>query len=226
MFSTRPFIDALLDIGASRHRPSASTVSSTSAYSDPFTGGSRYISNESATTPPTASSSYSDPFTGSNRYLSGPSTAPMSPSPAGSVIPVVGSMEMRRENCSCFWQSKALLFKQANVSAMQGKLYQFDQALRSEIVRNFGFFGLDCLTCAQSTSALALYPEEIDHLEEVFTFLAQSATERSPTVNLTNSHVETVVQILERWPASQRFPGTRCIARSWVPKLKGFWSSD
>lgn len=168
--------DNLVDpyTGASRHRPSASTVSSTSAYSDPFTGGSRYISNESATTPPTASSSYSDPFTGSNRYLSGPSTAPMSSSPTGSVIPV----------------SKALLFKQANVSAMQGKLYQFDQALRSEI----------------STSALALYPEEIDHLEEVFTFLAQSTTERSPTVNLTNTHVETVVQILERWPASQRFP--------------------
>jgi phospholipase A-2-activating protein len=208
MLSTRTFIDALLDIGASRHRPSASTVSSTSAYSDPFTGGSRYISNESATPPPTASSSYSDPFTGSNRYLSGPSTAPMSPSPAGSVIPVVGSIELRRENCSCLWQSKALLFKQANVSAMQGKLYQFDQALRSEIVRNFGFLGLDRLTCVQSTSALALYPEEIDHLEEVFTFLAQSATERSPTVNLTNTHVETIVQILERWPASQRFPGT------------------
>lgn len=147
MLSTHPFIDALLDIGASRHRPSASTVSSTSAYSDPFTGGSRYISNESATTPPTASSSYSDPFTGSNRYLSSPSTTPMSPSPAVSVIPVVSSIELRHDIGSCLWQSKALLFKQANVAAMQGKLYQFDQALRSEIVRNFGFFCLDCLTC-------------------------------------------------------------------------------
>src|SRR6266852_6394921 len=102
---------------------------------------------------------------------------------------------------------------------MQGKLYQFDQALRSEIVRNFCFLGLDCLTCVHSTSALALYPEEIDHLEEVFTFLAQSASERSPTVNLTNTHVETVVQILERWPASQRFPGTRCMARGLGPLI-------
>jgi phospholipase A-2-activating protein len=100
---------------------------------------------------------------------------------------------------------------------MQGKLYQFDQALRSEIVRNFGFLGLDRLTCVQSTSALALYPEEIDHIEEVFTFLAQSATERSPTVNLTNTHVETVVQILKRWPASQRFPGTVAWLVFWVP---------
>ncbi len=61
---------------------------------------------------------------------------------------------------------------------MQSKLYQFDQALRSEIVRNSSFLGLARLTCVQSTSVLALYPEEIGHLEEVFTFLAQSAAER------------------------------------------------
>jgi phospholipase A-2-activating protein len=102
---------------------------------------------------------------------------------------------------------------------MQGKLYQFDQALRSEIVRNFGFFSLDRLTCVQSTSALALYPEEIDHLEEVFSFLAQSAAGRSPTANLANKHVETVVQILKRWPESQRFPGARCMAHSLGPLI-------
>jgi phospholipase A-2-activating protein len=102
---------------------------------------------------------------------------------------------------------------------MQGKLYQFDQALRSEIVRNFDFLGLDRLTCVQSTSALALYPDEIGHIEEVFTFLAQAAAERPHTINLTNTHVETVVQILKRWPASQRFPGTRCMARSLGPLI-------
>jgi len=73
---------------------------------------------------------------------------------------------------------------------MQGKLYQFDQALRSEI----------------STSALAMYPDEIGYLEDAFTFLAQSTTGKSSTVSLTSAHVETVVQILDRWPASQRFP--------------------
>jgi len=163
--------------GASRHRPSDSTVSvpSASAYSDPFTGGSRYISSGSSPlTPPVASSSYSDPFTGSNRYISAPSTTSQSPAPTVSVIPV----------------SKPLLFKQANVAAMQGKLYQFDQALRSEI----------------STSSLAMYPDEIAHLEDAFAFLAQSTAGKSPTVNLTSAHVETIVQILDRWPASQRFP--------------------
>jgi phospholipase A-2-activating protein len=103
----------------------------------------------------------------------------------------------------------------ANVSAMQGKLYQFDQALRSEIVRNSVFFlAFDRLIFMQSTSALALYPDEIGHLEEIFTFLTQSAAERSPTVNLTNTHIDTVVQILDRWPASQRFPGNHCLACS------------
>lgn len=102
---------------------------------------------------------------------------------------------------------------------MQGKLYQFDQALRSEIVRNSGFLSLNHLTFVQSTSALALYPDEIGHIEEIFTFLTQSAAERSPTVNLTNAHVETVIQILNRWPASQRFPGINCIARSLVPSV-------
>ncbi|KAH9996848.1 phospholipase A-2-activating protein [Russula vinacea] len=176
-----------------RHRPSASTVSSASAsaYSDPFTGGTRYISSESsAITPSSASSSYSDPFTGPNRYVSGSSTTSESPAAAGLRNTSGRSIELQREDCSCLWQSKPLLFKMANVSAMQGKLYQFDQALRSEI----------------STSALALYPDEIGHLEEIFTFLTQSAAERSPTVNLTNTHIDTVVQILDRWPASQRFP--------------------
>jgi phospholipase A-2-activating protein len=91
MLGTRPLIDALLDTGTSRHRPSASTVSSASAYSDPFTGGTRYISSESsAMTPSSVSSSYSDPFTGPNRYVSGSSTTSESPAAAVSVIPVVG----------------------------------------------------------------------------------------------------------------------------------------
>ncbi|KAI0006182.1 WD40-repeat-containing domain protein [Russula compacta] len=160
----------------SRYRPSDSTASvrSASANSDPLTGDLRYIpGGSSAVTPSAASSSFGDPFTSPSRYVSGPSTTSQSPARV-SVIPV----------------TKAVLFKQANVSAMQGKLYQFDQALRSEI----------------STSALAMYPDEVGHLEEVFTFLAQSTAGRSPTAKLTSAHVETVIQILDRWPASQRFP--------------------
>ena len=88
----RHFVDDLLNLGASRHRPSDSTASvpSASTYSDPFTGGSRYISSESSTvSPPTTSTSHSDPFTGTNRYVSSPA-ASQSPAPTGSVIPVVG----------------------------------------------------------------------------------------------------------------------------------------
>ncbi|KAI0273434.1 phospholipase A-2-activating protein [Gloeopeniophorella convolvens] len=165
--------------GASRYRASgpAPSVPPGSTFSDPYTGGSRYISSGPAT-PSTTASSSGDPLTGSSRYVAGSapmaSQQPPAPIPTPSVIPV----------------AKVLSFKQANVSAMQGKLYQFDQALRSEI----------------STSALAMYPDEIGHLEEAFTFLAQSSAGKTPTATLTSAHVETVVQMLNRWPASQRFP--------------------
>ncbi|KAH9043072.1 WD40-repeat-containing domain protein [Lactarius pseudohatsudake] len=166
--------------GTTRYRPPGptSSVPPTSAYSDPYPADSRHISiGSSAITPPvsSSSSSFSDPFTGPSRYVPGSTSTMSQPSaPTVSVIPT----------------SKALSFKQANVSAMQGKLYQFDQALRSEI----------------STSALAMYPDEIGHMEEAFTFLSKSIAGKSPTVKLTSAHVETVVQILNRWPASQRFP--------------------
>ena len=57
-----------------------------------------------------------------------------------------------------------------------------------------------------------MYPDEIGHLEEAFTFLSQSIAGTLPTVKLTSAHVETVVQILNRWPASQRFPGAYFVA--------------
>jgi phospholipase A-2-activating protein len=57
-----------------------------------------------------------------------------------------------------------------------------------------------------------MYPDETMHLDEVFTFLAQSTAGKSPTAKLSSVHVETVVQILDRWPASQRFPGTQVTA--------------
>jgi phospholipase A-2-activating protein len=171
--------------GSTRYRPPNSTQPA--AYSGPYPGESRHISiGSSAITPPASSSSFSDPFTGPSRYVPG-STTTMSQPPVStiSIIPT----------------PKALSFKQANVSAMQGKLYQFDQALRSEI----------------STSALAMYPDEIGHLEEAFTFLSQSIAGKSPAVKLTSAHVETVVQILNRWPASQRFPGAYFVAHHQNP---------
>lgn len=110
---------------------------------------------------------------------------------------------------------------------MQGKLYQFDQALRSEIVRHFSLLHLECLTFVQSTSSLAMYPDEISHLEEAFSFLSQSTAGKSPAAKLSTPHVETVVQILDRWPASQRFPGTHLQGHCLRPRnLKYLYSSD
>jgi len=51
-----------------------------------------------------------------------------------------------------------------------------------------------------------MYPDEISHLEEAFSFLSQSTAGKSPAAKLSTPHVETVIQILDRWPASQRFP--------------------
>ncbi|TFY66674.1 hypothetical protein EVG20_g4413 [Dentipellis fragilis] len=161
--------------GASRYRGAPSTGNAGGA--DPFTGGSRYTPMAATLAPTSAGvGAGSDPFTGASRYTSSsPPVQPMaSPVPHTAVIPV----------------SKPLSFKQANVSAMQGKLYQFDDALRNEI----------------STSELALYPEETKQLEELFQYLHEAVAGRAPQVALTRSHIETVVQILTRWPASQRFP--------------------
>jgi phospholipase A-2-activating protein len=147
-------------------------------YVDPYTGASRY--QAAATSPvPAPSTGYMDPFTGAARYSGAPVPTPpvprVSPS-APKIIPY----------------AKFVSFKQANVSAMQAKLYQFDEALRNEI----------------STATLAMYPEEFETIEEAFTYLSQvtSTTSEPSLPPLGGSHADAIIQILERWPASQRFP--------------------
>ncbi|KAF8891244.1 phospholipase A-2-activating protein [Infundibulicybe gibba] len=165
--------------GASRYRSStnSSNPAPASTYMDPYTGASRYSgasqSEPAVQTTPSSQASYMDPFTGASRY-SGP-TKP-TPAPTANIVPV----------------STSIPFKQANVSAMQGKLHQFDEALRHEI----------------STSALAMYPDEIGAIDEAFAYLynATSTPPRQPSQPLTASHVEAIIQILDRWPSSQRFP--------------------
>lgn len=55
-----------------------------------------------------------------------------------------------------------------------------------------------------------MYPEELTALEGAFTYLAAVATPGSqePSTRLNAAHIDPVIQILERWPFSQRFPGT------------------
>ncbi|RDB21127.1 Phospholipase A-2-activating protein [Hypsizygus marmoreus] len=164
--------------GASRYRSSAASVPTTaptSTYQDPYTGASRYISTpQSAATAPTPASAYMDPFTGASRYSGAPQpSAPVTPP---TILPV----------------GTFITFKQANVTAMQGKLHQFDEVLQHEI----------------STSSLAMYPEEIGKIDEAFAYLTEvtASPPRHPSASLSAAHVEAVIQILERWPSSQRFP--------------------
>ena len=59
----------------------------------------------------------------------------------------------------------------------------------------------------QSTSTLAMYPEEVQSLEETLSGLTAAITTNA-TCALNSKHVEAVIGVLERWPASQRFPGS------------------
>ncbi|KAF8163523.1 phospholipase A-2-activating protein [Crassisporium funariophilum] len=154
---------------------SNSAQSGPSQYVDPFTGASRYVAAPQGSAP--SSGSYGgDPFTGASRYSGAPPAASAPPAAAATILPVPNLVN----------------FKQANVTAMQGKLFQFDEALRHEI----------------STSSLAMYPDEINLLDEAFAYLSQVTVSpaRPPSNSLTHVHVEAIIQILERWPSSQRFP--------------------
>jgi len=74
---------------------------------------------------------------------------------------------------------------------MQAKLFQFDDALRNEI----------------STMSLALYPDEVNLIDEVFAYLNQALAGTPTPQNISLiAHVDAIIQILDRWPLSQRFP--------------------
>ncbi|TFK94785.1 phospholipase A-2-activating protein [Polyporus arcularius HHB13444] len=171
--------------GASRYQAApAASAPSGADYSDPFTGASRYRGSAATSPPPPATppvSTGGDPWTGVSRYTASNATSPVtSPQPAkptlGNVIPV----------------RTPLSFRQAHVSAMQAKLYQFDQALRNEI----------------STGYLAMYPQELNLIEETFTYLTQAVSHPldPPSKKLTHNHIDAIIQLLERWPQSQLFP--------------------
>jgi len=144
-------------------------------YVDPYTGASRYHSSASSV-PTGPASSYVDPYTGASRYSGGsqPTTA-IAPAAAPAFQPVPDYFP----------------FKQANLPAMQAKLFQFDDALRNEI----------------STMSLAMYPDEVNLIDEVFAYLNQALAGTPTPQNISLiAHVDAIIQILDRWPLSQRFP--------------------
>ena len=62
----------------------------------------------------------------------------------------------------------------------------------------------------QSTSNLAMYPQELNLIEETFAYLTQAVSHPldPPSKKLTHNHVDAMIQLLERWPQSQLFPRT------------------
>ncbi|TCD70923.1 hypothetical protein EIP91_000829 [Steccherinum ochraceum] len=170
--------------GASRYQASQNTASSggASEFMDPFTGGSRYRAPVAAPAPaPQASAPTGDPWTGGGRY-SGPS-APSSPPPSQPLSMKPIDLPVK----------SPLSFRQANVPAMQSKLYQFDEVLRNEI----------------STSSLSMYSKELNLIDETFVYLSQAVAKPNeiPAAGAPGAeHIDAIVQLLERWPSSQRFP--------------------
>ena len=93
---------------------------------------------------------------------------------------------------------------------MQAKLYQFDQALRNEIVSTHRRLCKQAIddSLSQSTGYLAMYPQELNLIEETFTYLTQAVSHPldPPSKKLTHNHIDAIIQLLERWPQSQLFP--------------------
>lgn len=174
-------------------------LTSGSEYSDPFTGASRYQAGPNSN--PAGASSYSDPFTGASRYQAPSTTAPSTssassdPFTGGSRYAPPGSSSQSppaARTTSVVPVMSFLSFKQGNVNAMRGKIGELDDGFRNEI----------------STSAIAIYPPESAKLDEAYVYLTQAlATPTQITVPpLNKTHLETIEQILERWPSSSRFP--------------------
>lgn len=54
-----------------------------------------------------------------------------------------------------------------------------------------------------------MYPEESRAIDDIFLYLSDTTATppQPPSEILTAVHVEAIIQVLERWPPSQRFPG-------------------
>lgn len=133
-----------LDIsGASRYVSTGSGGANSGAeYADPFTGASRYRSQGGTTPSAPSAPSSGDPFTGASRYNplqtnTTPQLVPPPPRAPTDLLPVVRSFSLFFTQTDDPWQTIALNFKQANVAAMQGKLFQFNDVLKSAPVSQF-----------------------------------------------------------------------------------------
>lgn len=95
---------------------------------------------------------------------------------------------------------------------MQGKLSQFNDTLKSNAVSRSMSMHYHKLAdfSVQTTADLAMTPEQSSTINEIFTYLSQviASPSHRPSKPLTSGHVDTVIQLLDRWPSAQLFPGT------------------
>ena len=54
-----------------------------------------------------------------------------------------------------------------------------------------------------------MYPDENSLIDEIFLSITQAVAnpDDPPSTQLSAGHIDAVMQILDRWPLSQRFPG-------------------
>lgn len=108
-------------------------------------------------------------------------------------------------------QRQYLAFKQGKVLQMRDKLSEISDSFKNEIVRaRERLYILKKLTLnikLQSTSHLAIYPNEVHRFEEMIVALDSAVTGELPARDaLTWTHLDTVLGVLERWPADPRWP--------------------
>lgn len=74
------------------------------------------------------------------------------------------------------------------------------------------FCALHWFQALQSTSTLAMYPEETNAFDDAFAYLTflTSPSAQKTAQPLALTHAEAIMSVLERWPVSQVFPGASC----------------
>ncbi|EIN07144.1 phospholipase A-2-activating protein [Punctularia strigosozonata HHB-11173 SS5] len=184
--------------GASRYQSSSASVPAagpSNSFVDPFTGANRYAPVSSAPAPAQNPAALSDPYTGSSRYSSAPAPAP-APAPSAPA-PAVGTPAVLPV-------TTAFSFKTANVPPMRAKIYEFEQAFRTEI----------------STLKMTMSPGEIRQFDEVFSYLAAASSPITevPPSPVSPKHLEVVLGVLERWPLGSRFPHTCRLILGYCPE--------
>ncbi|KAJ1959901.1 WD repeat protein Lub1 [Dipsacomyces acuminosporus] len=135
-----------------------------STYADPFTGGNRYVPGQSADG---ASRTHGDPFTGGNRYV-----------PSGSTASSLSSSSSYKP------PAEFVINKQGNVSAIIGKLAEFNAAVAQET----------------GDGGVALDDAQIQAIRSIETSLASADA-------VSTDAYEALVKSVVQWPSDKRFPG-------------------